>query len=198
MNGKSKLIKALTNTLQIVNLRRLFLPLIGLFLISITILCGQKSNNETNNEIYDFIKLAQTKSFETFDGWNIWKRNDGLVFDYLDNEYRLLIIFDEKEKVFFKEIFPTQDSIFHPLNEIDSRSEYYPFKVSDFSDKIFLFQKLNVDNVKSIIEDSLIMFVNEDFAVIYSQKGKNIRESSRFIEYLKYDNYWYYYLKKDD
>lgn len=87
MNGKSKLIKALTNTLQIVNLRRLFLPLIGLFLISITILCGQKSNNETNNEIYDFIKLAQTKSFETFDGWNIWKRNDGLVFDYLVSVY---------------------------------------------------------------------------------------------------------------
>ncbi|MEZ5199174.1 MAG: hypothetical protein R2764_23165 [Bacteroidales bacterium] len=170
MNGKSKMIKVLKNTLQIMILRKAYLSLIVLFSISITNSCGQESNHDTKKEIDTFIKIAQTKSIEIFDGWNIWKRSDGIVFDYMDDEYRLLIIYDNKEKVLYKEMFPKQDSAFYPLNEIESKSDYYPFEVIDFTDKVFLFEKLKVDRVKSIMEDGLIMFVNEDFSIIFSQK----------------------------
>lgn len=177
-------------------LRKTYLSLIGFFLISITNSCGQKSNHDTKNEIHNFIKVAKTTSIEIFDGWSIWKRSDGFVFDYMDDEYRLLIIYNNKEKVLFKEIFPKQDSVFYPLNEIKSRTGHYPFDVTDFSDKVFLFKKLKVDCVNSIIEDSLTMFVNENYTIIYSENGTDIRELNRYKEYSKHDNYWYYYLKK--
>lgn len=195
MSGKSKMLKVLKNNLQIMILRKAYLSLLVLFLISITYSCGQESDQDTKNEINTFIKIAQTKSIEIFDGWNIWKRSDGIVFDYMDDGYRLLIIYDNKEEVLYKEMFPKQDSVFYPLNEIESKSGYYPFEVIDFTDKIVLFNKLKVDRIKSIMEDGLIMFVNEDFSIIFSQKGTDIRELNRYKGYLEYDKHWYYYLK---
>lgn len=173
-----------------------YFSLVGLFLISITNSCGQKNNHDSKNEINNFIKITQNEPIEIFEGWDIWERSDGFIFDFTDDKYRLLIVNKNKEKVLFKEIFPKQDSVFHPLIEMESRSDHYPFRVTDFTDKVFLFKKLKVDRVNSIIEDSLIMFVNENYTIIYSEKGTDIRELNRFKEYSKHDNYWYYYLKE--
>lgn len=176
-------------------LGKTYFILIVLFLMSITSTYGQKNMHCDLNEITDFIKITQNESVEIFQGWNIWKRSDGFVFDYLDIEYRLLIINDDKEEVLFKEIFPVQDSVFYPMNQIDSRSGYYSFEVNNFNDKVLLFEKLKVDRVKSEIEDGLIMFVNEDFIIIFSQKGTDIRALNKYDEYSRYDKHWWYYLK---
>jgi len=176
-------------------LRKTYVLLIGLFLIFITNSCGQESNQSTREDPFNFIELAQANPIEIFDEWNIWKRSDGYIYDYIDLNYRFLIIIDNKEKYLFKEIFPLQDSTFHSLDEIESRSGQYPFKVTNFSDKIILFRKLNIDYVKSITEDSLIMFIDEGFNVIYSQRGFDITRTIRFKGYTKYDNFWYFFLK---
>lgn len=197
MNGKSKMIKLHTVTLHIMILRKTYyLSLLGLFLFSITNSCGQKNNTASKNEINNFIKITQKESIEIFEGWNVWERSDGIVFDFMDNKYRLLVVCKNEEKVLFKEIFPKQDSVFYPLTEIENRSNYYPFRGTNFADKVFLFKKLKADRVNSIIEDSLIMFVNKNFSIIYSQKGTDIRELNRYKGYSKYDNSWYYYLKE--
>ena len=173
-----------------------YLLLVGLFLISVTNSCGQKNTNTSKNEINNFIKITQNEPIEIFDGWEIWERSDGFVFEFTDYKYRLLVVDKNKENILFREIFPKQDSVFYPLIEMESRSGQYPFRVTDFAEKVFLFKKLKVDRVNSIIENSLIMFVNENYTIIYSEKGKDIRELNRFKDYLKHDDYWYYYLKE--
>lgn len=177
-------------------LRKTYLSLIGLFLLFAIDSCGQKNKHDSKEEILILIKNAQTKSIEIFDGWNIWERSNGIVFNYEDKEYELLIISNEEKGLMFKEIFPKQDSTFYPLNEIDSRSGHYPFKVTDFPDKISLFKELKVNRVESISELNLIMFINEHFSVIFSKKGTDIRKLRRYKEYTEYDNNWYYYLKE--
>ena len=158
--------------------------------------CGQKNKHDSKSRIFSFIKIAKNEPVEIFEGWNIWKRSGGFVFDFMDNEFRLLIVNRNKEDFVFKEIFPTQDSAFYSLLEIESRSDYYPFQCTDFSDKVLLFMKLKADQIISINEDSLIMFVNEDYSIIYTQKGINVRELNRYKDYSKYDNNWFYYLKE--
>jgi len=180
----------------ILQLRIVYISLIGFLLISMS--CGQKGNQVTKDDIYDFIKITRTKPIEIFDGWDIWKRSDGFVFNYKDTVYVLLFIIHEEKELIFKEIFPQQDSAFYALDELDNRSSHFPFMVTDFSDKVFLFKNLKAERVNSIIEENLIMFVNEDFTVIFSRKGTDIRELNRFKEYSKYDNYWFYYVKKKD
>jgi hypothetical protein len=177
-------------------LRNLYLSLIGLFLIFSIDSCGQKSNYNFKEEVLSFIKKAQTKSLEIFDGWDIWERSDGIVFNFKDKVHVLLVIDNEEKGYMFKEIFPKQDSIFYSLDEIEGRSGHYPFKVNDFPDKIFLFKELKVSRVESISELNLIMFINENFSVVFSQKGTNIKELTRFKGFTEYDNYWYYYLKE--
>lgn len=171
------------------------LSLMGLFLIIVFDSCGLKELHDSRDEIVNFIKEAQDKSIELFDGWNIVERNDGYVFNYKDKEHTLLIIDHEEMGLMFKEIFPKQDSTFYPLKEILKRSDNYPFKVNDFPDKVMLFKELKVNRVESISELKLIMFINDHFTIIYSQIGTDIRALSRFKEYTEYDNYWYYYLK---
>jgi len=172
--------------------------LIGLFMISTINSCGQKNNHDSKNKINSFIKIADNEPIEIFEGWYVWKRSGGFVFDFMDNEFRLLIVDKNKEDFVFKEIFPKQDSVFYSLLEIESRSDYYPFQCTDFSDKVILFKKLKVDQVNSINEDNLIMFVNEEFSIIYTQKGTDVREINRYKEYSKYDNNWFYYMKESN
>jgi hypothetical protein len=179
-------------------LRKSYFPLIGLFLLFSIDSCGQKGNHDSKEEILSFIEKAQTKSLEIFDGWDIWERSDGIVFNYKDKVHVLLIINYEEKGYMFKEIFPKQDSTFFPLNEIDDRSGNYPFKVADFPDKIFLFKELKVSHVESISELNLMMFINENFSVVFSQKGTNIKELNRYKAFTEYDNYWYYYLKEEN
>ena len=176
-------------------LNRSCLSLMGLSLITVFDSCGLKDLHDSRDEIVDFIKEAQDKSIELFDGWNIFERNDGLVFNYEDGEHTLLIIDHNEMGMMFKELFPKQDSTFNPLIEILKRSDNYPFEVDDFPDKVMLFRELKVNRVESISELKLIMFINAHFTIIYSQKGTDIRALNRFKEYAKYDNYWYYYLK---
>lgn len=176
-------------------LRRKHFSLVVLFLITITNSYGQKNKHCAENEINNLIKITENNSVEFFQGWNIWKRTDGVVFDYLDVEYRLLIISDDKDEVLFKEIYPKQDSVFYPMNQIDSRSGYYSFEVTNFKDKVLLFEELKVDHVKSVIEDGLIIFVNEGFTTIFSQRGTDIRALNKYNEFSRYDKHWWYYLK---
>jgi len=174
-----------------------FLSLVGFFImIATTNSCRLKNNRDSKNKINNFIKIAKNEPVEIFEGWNIWERSDGFVFDFMEYKFRLLIVNKNKEDFLFKEIFPKQDSVFHSLLEIKSRTDHYPFRTTDFSDKVFLFKKLKVDQVNSINEDSLIMFVNEGFSIIYTQKVTDVRELNRYKGYSKYDCNWYYYLKK--
>lgn len=179
-------------------LKKSYFSLIGLFLLFFIDSCGQKSNHNSNEEILSFIEKAQNKSLEIFYGWDIWERSDGIVFNYKDKAHILLIINSKEKGYMFKEIFPKQDSTFYPLNEIDERSGNYPFKVTDFPDKIFLFKELKVSHVQSINELNLMMFINENFSVVFSQNGTNIKELNRFKAFTEFDKYWYYYLKVEN
>jgi hypothetical protein len=177
-------------------LKRIYYLSLAVFFVTLTInSCGQKNNNDRKNRISNFIKIAKNEPIEIFENWNVWKRSDGIVFDFMNNKYRLLVVNKKDDYFLFKEIFPKQDSVFHSLLEIESRSDHYPFHATNFSDKVFLFKKLKVDQVNSIIEDSIIMFVNEDFSIIYTQKGTDVSALNRYKEYSKYDSNWYYYLK---
>jgi hypothetical protein len=173
-----------------------YLSIIGLFLLTIANSCDQKNSQVTKNEINSFIEMAQTESIEMFKEWDVFKRSGGFVFNFKDKVHVLLLISDEEKGLMFKEIFPKQDSVFSRLIEIEKRSIQYPFGVTDFGEKVHLYQKLKVDRVNSIIENCLILFINENYTIIYSEKGLDIRELNRFKEYSKYDNYWYYYLKQ--
>lgn len=195
MNGKSNLIKDNLVLLTMMLIRKYHHSL-TFFLIIITLnSCGQGNNNVRKDRVCNFIKIAKNEPVEIFENWNVWKRSDGIVFDFMNNKFRLLAVNKKDDLFLFKEIYPKQDSIFHSMLEIESRSDHYPFHTTDFSDKVVLFKKLKVDQVNSIIEDSLVMFVNKDFSIIYIQKGTDVRELKRYKEYSKYDSNWYYYLK---
>jgi len=196
MNGKSNLIKNYLILHTMILIRKKNLSLMIFLLTIVLTACGQGNNNVRKNEISNFIKIAKNEPLEIFENWNVWKRSDGIVFDFMNNKFRLLVVNKKDDFFLFKEIFPKQDSVFHSLLEIESRSDHYPFHATNFSDKVFLFKKLKADQVNSIIEDSLIMFVNEDFSIIYTQKGTDVRALNRYKEYSKYDSYWYYYLKE--
>ena len=193
MNGTSKVIKFMMFKLQKIILIKVYLLLISFFLISIT--CTHKCNHDNKDDVYNFIKTAQTKPIKIFEGWSIMKRSRGFIFNYNDTVHILMFIIHENKELMFKELSPQQDSVFYSLDVLENRTDRYPFKDNNFSDKLFLFIELNIDDVNWIVEDSLSMFVNEDFVVIYSQKEKDIRELSRFKEYSKYNTHWYYYKK---
>lgn len=157
--------------------------------------CGQNVSNETEQKIIKFIEKVQDEPINIFADFNIWKRNDSFIFDYKDEkEYRLLFVYDEKGQIFYREIFPKQDSVFYPLIEIENRLDKYPFKDADFTAILSLFKKLRIIRTNSFVEDDIIVFVvNDSSFIVYSANGRDIREMNRYSKYLKYNDYWYFY-----
>ncbi|MFA5974076.1 MAG: hypothetical protein WC780_17140 [Lentimicrobiaceae bacterium] len=158
-----------------------------IFLLSIiyssSVFC-QNSKCSLKKEINNLIRLNEKESLEIFDSWDIWKRSSGYVFDYEDAKYRILVIFDNKENMLFKEMFPLQDSVFSPLSEIENRKGDYPFITSNFANKVHLFRLLNVDQLISRPEEGITMFKAEGYTIIYSKTGNDVIGLSKYKEYI--------------
>lgn len=161
-----------------------------LLLIAVTYSCREKKSTEN---VKDTIMLLQNESINIFNGWEIWKRSNGLVFDFKARKYRFIVIADSIDNLLLKEIFPGKDSVFYSINDIKYRKDSYPFNTESIFDKVKLFNKLKVIRV-NFINDDLIMFINDNYSIIYSNCENDLRElNNSYKGYTKYNDYWYYY-----